>query len=89
MILSRGWSSPYIFLMIAPMNIGLTNTFSFGEETGLELNCNFGFNIILSPGNPMTVGYFINPVLKFRYKSFSVGIDVTLLNGSQIGYLDN
>ena len=77
-------SNIHPFLTIAPLNVGLSNTFSFDDQIGLELNINFAFNFILS--YDLNIGYLINPVLKFRYNSFSVGIDVSIMKGNNPGY---
>ena len=74
--------SLYPFLMVAPLNIGWTNTFSFTEDMGLELNINLGFNLIV--GYDFNAGYLINPVLKFRYNSFAVGLDIAIINGNTL-----
>jgi hypothetical protein len=69
--------------MISTLNIGLSNTFSFNDQICLELNINFAFSLIV--GYDLKTGYLINPVLGFRYNSFSVGVDVAILNGTNPG----
>lgn len=70
------------WLTCAPLNIGSTNLIAFNENIGLEINFNIGLNANasftnVSRGNQtlLQFGVMINPVVKFRYKKFAVGLD--------------
>ena len=74
--------SLYSLIMVGPLNIGWSNTFSFNEDMGLQLNINFGF--ILVVGYDFNAVYLINPGLKFRFNSFAVGLDIVIINGNNL-----
>lgn len=71
-------------LTAALLNVGSTNLFIFSDKIGLEANFNIGmnssfsFNSTSNGGNQtvMQFGVLLNPVVKFRYKKFAVGVDV-------------
>lgn len=71
-------------LTAAPLNVGSTNLLMFNDKIGLEMNFNIGLNSNISftevsAGNQtlLQFGLLINPAVKFRYKKFAVGIDLT------------
>jgi hypothetical protein len=77
--------SIYPTVALAPANIGFINAFSFGGKIGLEINVNFGLNLIAHvSGSSLLAGYLLNPNIKFRYKSFAVGLDLTIMAGNNI-----
>ncbi|BDS13789.1 hypothetical protein [Aureispira anguillae] len=78
-----------IDFVLAPINLGLMNAFSFGGKIGLEANVNFGLAMVANPSvSDAAFGYLINPNLKFRYRSFAVGIDVTILAANYLNAAD-
>jgi len=79
--------SIYPSIALAPANIGFINAFSFGGKVGMEINLNFGLNLIAHvSGSSLVAGYLLNPNIKFRYKSFAVGLDITIMAGDNISY---
>jgi len=76
------------FYSVSPLNVGLTNTFSFGGKLGLEVNLNVGFNLTVDDYIysyiAISAGYLINPVIKFRYKKLAVGLDVCFRKGEYV-----
>jgi hypothetical protein len=71
---------------IYPFNVGYASVIGFSDELGLEVNVNFGggFNFILEQfpyDVDIQVGFHVNPNVKFRFGSFAVGVDVSMLNG--------
>lgn len=83
--LSTGGFIPHV--AIAPANISFINAFSFGGKIGLEVNVNFGLNAIMDIERfDSAIGYLINPTIKFRYKSFAVGLDITIMSGNYNKY---
>lgn len=73
---------------LSPFNLGFANVFKFSEKTGLEINANFGFNV-MNFVPPVPGGYsdwsgdggiIYGAEVKYRYKSFAVGLDYSRIN---------
>ena len=73
---------------LSPFNLGFANVFKFSEKTGLEINANFGFNV-MNFVPPVPGGYsdwsgdggiIYGAEVKYRYKSFAVGLDYSCIN---------
>lgn len=83
--LQKSPTSIYFSTHLYPINVGYASIFGFSDELGLEVNVNAGpgFNFILSqfPDADVQVGLHVNPNVKFRYGSFAVGVDISMLNG--------
>ena len=75
---------------LSPLNLGFANVFKFSEKTGLEINANFGFNVMnFVPALPGfwgnsnwrgDGGIIYGAEVKYRYKSFAVGLDYSRIN---------
>lgn len=72
---------------LSPLNLGFANVFKFSEKTGLEINANFGLNVMnFVPAIPGGWGWrgdggiIYGAEVKYRYKSFAVGLDYSRIN---------
>lgn len=58
---------------VSLVNVGMVNSFDFGNNKGFEINLNLGMNIAIS--KPFLTGVDINPVLLYKYKKLSYGLE--------------
>lgn len=75
---------------LSPLSLGFANVFKFTEKTGLEINANFGFNVMnFVPPIPGAWGnsnwrgdggIIYGAEVKYRYGSFAVGLDFSRIN---------
>lgn len=87
MIGDDGTGDPLIVLGLSAVNVGLTNTISFNEVMGLEVNLNFGGVLYVDVTSDETFpAFLINPNVKFRYKQIAVGLDVSYSVGQLLEY---
>lgn len=76
----------YTSYSLAPLNLGIANSFKFNEKSGMEANLTAGLSLInfltsLTPSeNVGMVGYNVGFELKYNYDIFSVGLDFSNLN---------
>ena len=78
---------PVMTLTPANLGGGFSIALGKGKNMGIEVNCVVGFNTNLSFLPPtgtiaynqmhVQLGYLVNPTIKFRYKSVSIGFDIS------------
>jgi hypothetical protein len=64
------------------LNVGFANAFDFGNNIGLGVNLNVGYNVVVAIFDDTTPtddfaggGILFNPEIKFRYNVLAIGLD--------------
>ena len=95
-VTNKNYISSSIRLNFAP-SAGFINAIQFNDKFGLEANANLGFNLLVSflgytDGNYrqdaviVQPGLMFNPCVKFRYKSFAIGLDIAVIYAAPTNY---
>lgn len=73
----------FTFFNFIPLNVGYTSYLSIDEDLGLELNLNIGLGYSFAKGRTLS-GYHLNPEAKLRYRTLSLGLDLSFYDGKEI-----